>query len=75
MASNEKSTCNKEKTMIITIIAIIKIIIETIYIFTGDRKQKSFFATDQIKKKISTEPAARYNTDLLANCFGSKPYR
>ena len=41
--------------MIVIVIAIIRIIIETIYIFAGDRKQISFFATDQIKKKISAE--------------------
>ena len=58
LASNEKSTLNKEIILIIImiiiiiiIIAIIKTIIETIYIFTGDRKQISFFATDQIKKE------------------------
>ena len=31
------------------------IIIETIYIFAGDRKEKRFFSTDQIKK-IRAEP-------------------
>ena len=57
LASSEKSTLNKEIIMIIIIIiiiiiiAIIKTVIETIYIFTGDRKQISFFATDQIKKE------------------------
>ena len=54
LASSEKSTLNKEIIMmiiIIIIIAIIKTIIETIYIFTGDRKLISFFATDQIKKE------------------------
>ena len=41
--------------MIIIIIAITKIIIETIYNFTGDKKQMSFFRHGS-DKKISTEP-------------------
>ena len=42
--------------MTIIVMAVAKIIIETIYIFTEDRKQISLFATDQVKKKTSAEP-------------------
>ena len=49
-------TLNKEIIMTIIVMAVAKIIIETIYIFTEDRKQISLFATDQVKKKTSAEP-------------------
>ena len=56
MASNEKSTFNKEIIMILIIMAIIKNNNRNYIIFTGDTKQISFFATDQTKTKISAEP-------------------
>ena len=64
--------------IMIIIIGIIKIIIETIYIFIGDRKQIRFFVTHQkkitYKRKLARNLPARYHTGLLANCSGSKPF-
>ena len=42
----------------VIIVAIIKIIIETIYIFTGDEKQISFFASPR-KQETSDEPGSK----------------
>ena len=43
----------------IIIIIIIIILIKTISIFTGDKKQINFFATGQVKRKISAESGCK----------------
>ena len=70
--SYEKVTLNKEMIMII-IVTIIKLIIETIYILTGNSKQYFFRHAPEKKKKIALNLLSRYDTGLLANCSGFKP--